>query len=223
MKLYWGPHTCAIGIHVLLEEIGLPYETERIDISGGATRKPPLLAVNPKGKVPTLVHDDGSVLTEFAAIATWLARSNPGSGLLPAGPETEARAVEVMAHVEGTIHGQGFARMFMPAMFEPQDVVHGTLSLGQAAVKNQAGRWWKWSSPSSIPNLPAIPTRPGMLHGCRCRAVLGGAVGAAAGHRVARQRRRPLRADARATLRPQGPGAVGRKLSGGGAEQRGVA
>ncbi len=76
MKLYWEPHTCAIGIHVLLEETGLPYETEKIDVGGGATREPPFLAVNPKGKVPTLVRDDGSVLTEFAAIATWLARRN---------------------------------------------------------------------------------------------------------------------------------------------------
>ncbi len=137
MKLYWGPHTCAIGIHVLLEETGLPYETEKIDVGGGATREPPFLAVNPKGKVPTLVRDDGSVLTEFAAIATWLARRNPALGLLPADPEVEARAVEVMAYVEDAIHGQGFARMFMPAMFEPQDVVHGTLGLGQAAVKRQ--------------------------------------------------------------------------------------
>ena len=137
MKLYWGPHTCAIGIHVILEETGLPYETEKVDVAGGATREPPFLAVNPKGKVPALVRDDGSVLTEFAAIATWLARKDPAPGLLPADPEVEARAVEVMAYVEGTIHGQGFARMFMPGMFEPQDVVHGTLGLGQAAVKRQ--------------------------------------------------------------------------------------
>lgn len=87
--------------------------------------------------MPTLVRDDGSVLTEFAAIATWLAGSSPASGLLPADPEVETRAVEVMAYVEGTIHGQGFARMFMPAMFEPQDAVHGALGLGQAAVKRQ--------------------------------------------------------------------------------------
>jgi hypothetical protein len=37
MKLYWGPHTCTIGIHILLEEIGKPYETEKLDLSGGAT------------------------------------------------------------------------------------------------------------------------------------------------------------------------------------------
>lgn len=106
-------------------------------MAGGATRLPPFLAINPKGKVPILVRDDGSVLTEFGAIATWLARTNRDAKLLPDDPETEARAVEVLAYVEGTIHGQGYARVFMPGTFEPQDLVHGTLGLGQASVKRQ--------------------------------------------------------------------------------------
>ncbi len=137
MKLYWGPHTCAIGIHFLLEEIGGPYETERIDVSGGATHRPPFSGLNPKGKVPTLVRDDGSVLTEFSAIALWLARSNPGKGLLPTDAEGEARIMEMMAYVEGTIHGQGYGRLIVPQMYEPQDMVHTTLGLGQASVKKQ--------------------------------------------------------------------------------------
>jgi glutathione S-transferase len=137
MKLYWGPHTCAIGIHILLEEIGKPYETEKIDVNGGATEQPAFRAINPKGKVPTIVRDDGSVLTEFGAIATWLARTNPEAGLLPDDAEIEARAIEVMEYVEGTIHGQGFGRVFKPAKFEPQDVVHGKLGLGASAVKDQ--------------------------------------------------------------------------------------
>lgn len=137
MKLYWGPHTCAIGIHVLLEEIGTPYETEKLDVNGGATRKPPFVGLNPKGKVPTLVRDDGTVLTEFAAIATWLARIHPDKNLLPVDPEIEARVVETMAYVEGTIHGQGYARLFMPEIFEPQDIVHQTVGLGQASVRRQ--------------------------------------------------------------------------------------
>jgi len=137
MKLYWGPHTCAIGIHILLEEIGKAYETEKLDVSGGATHAPPFMSINPKGKVPTLVRDDGSVLTEFAAIATWLARINPDKNLLPLDPEIEACVVETLAYIEGSIHGQGYARLFKPQMFEPQDMVHGTLGLGQSSVKRQ--------------------------------------------------------------------------------------
>ena len=137
MKLYWGPHTCAIGIHFLLEEIGKPYETEQIDVSGGATHRPPFSGLNPKGKVPTLVRDDGSVLTEFSAIAAWLARSSPEKGLLPTDAEGEARVIEVLAYVEGTIHGQGYGRLIVPHLFEPQDMVHGTLGVGKEAVKKQ--------------------------------------------------------------------------------------
>lgn len=137
MKLYWGPHTCAIGIHILLEEIGKPYETERIDVAGGATKAPSFTAINPKGKVPTLVRDDGSVLTEFSAIATWLARINPEKCLIPDDPDVEARLVETMAYVEGTIHGQGYGRILVPQMFEPQDVVHGPLGLGHENVRRQ--------------------------------------------------------------------------------------
>ena len=137
MKLYWGPHTCAIGTHVLLEEIGKPYETEQIDVAGGATHEPAFQAINPKGKVPTLVRDDGSGLTEYGAIATWLARTNPEAGLLPADPEAEARALELMDYAVGTLHGQAFARIFLPQKFAPPDAVHGTLGLGQGAIKQQ--------------------------------------------------------------------------------------
>ncbi len=137
MKLYWGPHTCAIGIHVLLEEIGKPFELEEIDVQGGANKKPPFIDVNPKGKVPTLVRDDGSVLTEYGAIATWLARTSPERDLLPHDPETEARCLEVTDYVVGTLHAQGFARIFLPEKFEPPDVVHATLGLGASKVKAQ--------------------------------------------------------------------------------------
>lgn len=137
MKLFWGPHTCAIGTHVLLEEIGKPYETEKLDVAGGDTHKPPFSHVNPKGKVPTLLRDDGSVLTEYGAIAIWLARTNPEAALLPSDLDQEVRVLEIMDYVVGTLHGQGFGRVFMPQKFEPPDVVHETLGLGQSATKTK--------------------------------------------------------------------------------------
>lgn len=137
MKLYWGPHTCAIGIHVLLEEIGKPFELEEIDVSGGDAEKPAFLAVNPKGKVPVLIRDDGSSLTEFAAIATWLARSNPGAALLADDPEAQARSIEITDYAVGTLHAQAFGRVLKPATFEPKDIVHGTLGLGKSSTKNE--------------------------------------------------------------------------------------
>ena len=138
MKFFWSPHTCAIGIHILLEEIGKPYDMEKLDVSGGATAKPPFTTtINPKGKVPVIVRDDGSTLTEFGAIATWLARNNPGKHLLAQDPEEEARTIEILDYVVGTIHGQGFGRIFKTANFEPPDVVHQSLGLGRSGTRSK--------------------------------------------------------------------------------------
>ena len=68
-----------------------------------------------------LVRDDGSVLTELGAIATWLARTNPQANLLPPKAEDEAGVREVVDYVVGTLHGQGLGRIFMPARFAPPD------------------------------------------------------------------------------------------------------
>lgn len=137
MKFFWGPHTCAIGIHILLEEIGIPYDSVKMDVAGGETGREPFTAINPKGKVPTLVRDDGTVMTEYGAIATWLARTNPDKGLIPADPEAERQGIEIMDYAIGTLHLQGFGRLFKTANYEPQDILHQTLKLGQASVKEQ--------------------------------------------------------------------------------------
>jgi glutathione S-transferase len=139
MKLYWGPHTCAIGTHILLEEIGRPYEVEKIDVAGGAAEEPWFKAINPKSKVPTLVLEDGRALTEFGAIAVWLARQAPELKLIPSDPDEEERALSLMDYTVGTIHSHGFGRVFKPEKFEPQDPVHQTLGLGQGSVR-QLGR-----------------------------------------------------------------------------------
>lgn len=119
MKLLYSPGACSLGIHVLLEEIGKPYETQAVNLREGAQHKPEFTSVNPKSKVPTLVRDDGSVLTEFPAIAFWLARSNPQAKLLPDDLEAQTRAIEALDYVVATIHMQGFSRLFGPANFGP--------------------------------------------------------------------------------------------------------
>jgi glutathione S-transferase len=119
MKLLYSPGACSLGIHLLLEEIGKPYDTERVNLAEGAQYKPDFTAINPKSKVPTLVRDDGSVLTEFPAIAYWLASTNPQAKLLPSDAEGQARALEAMDYVVATMHMQGFTRIFRPANFSP--------------------------------------------------------------------------------------------------------
>ena len=124
MKLYYAPGACSIGIHALLEEIGKPYETVKLNFQEGQQYKPEFTGINPKSKVPTLQRDDGSVLTEYPAIAYWLAASNPEAGLMPQGADDLARAVEAMDYCVATLHMQGFSRMFRPANFAPNEADH---------------------------------------------------------------------------------------------------
>ena len=119
MKLYYAPGACSIGIHVLLEEIGKPYDVEIVNLREGAQYKPEFLAVNPKSKVPTLTRDDGSVQTEYPAIAWWLARTNPFSNLLPDNLDQQAQVLELLDYCVATIHMQGFARLFRTSNFTP--------------------------------------------------------------------------------------------------------
>jgi glutathione S-transferase len=106
------PGSCSTGIHILLEELELPFEAYIVNLPAGDHTKPDYLAINPKSTIPTLVRDDGSPLTEFQAIAYWLARKYPRAKLLPGDPDGDARVLEAMDYVVGTIHGQGYTRIF---------------------------------------------------------------------------------------------------------------
>ena len=119
MKLMYSPGACSIGIHVLLEEIGKPYEAQLVNLREGGQFKPEFTSVNPKSKVPTLVRDDGSVLTEYPAIAYWLARTNPDKKLLPEDVETQVRAIEALDYAVATVHMQGFSRLFRASNYTP--------------------------------------------------------------------------------------------------------
>ncbi|GAB5445373.1 glutathione S-transferase family protein [Gymnodinialimonas sp.] len=102
--LCYAKKTCSIGIHVLMEEIGKPYDLKIVDFSKKEQKEPEYLAINPKGKVAALVRDDGSVITEFTAIAMALAFENPEANLMLTDPEGLVRTVEAMDFAIGTIH-----------------------------------------------------------------------------------------------------------------------
>jgi glutathione S-transferase len=85
-----------------------------VNFRESAQYQPPYTGINPKSKVPTLERDDGSILTEFPVIARWLALKNPQANLIPKDEETDIRAMEIMEYAVGTIHSQGFTRLFAP-------------------------------------------------------------------------------------------------------------
>lgn len=124
IKFYMTPGSCSTGIHILLEEIGLVFEAYPVNLLAGDQFKADYLAINPKATIPTLVRDDGSALTEFQAIAWWLARMHPRLKLLPDTADGEARVLEVMNHAVGTLHGQGFARLFTTDKFTANAADH---------------------------------------------------------------------------------------------------
>lgn len=114
MMFYMTPGSCSTGIHILLETLELPFQATVLNLPAGDHRRPEYLAVNPKGTIPALRLDTGEVLTEFQAIAFYLARRHPRAGLLPDDPLKAAQAVALMDHAVGTIHGQGWTRVFTP-------------------------------------------------------------------------------------------------------------
>ncbi len=117
MKFYMTPGSCSTAIHIVLEELEEVFEAHIVNLPAGDHFKADYVAINPKSTIPALVRPDGSVLTDMLAIAFWLARSRPRAGLWPAELEAETRALETMAYVVNTVHGQGFARIFATPSF----------------------------------------------------------------------------------------------------------
>ncbi|NDW07454.1 glutathione S-transferase family protein [Jiella pacifica] len=83
-KLYYNPTSRAAVARWMLEEVGADYELIPIDFQKGENRTPEFLAINPMGKLPTLILPDGTVMTEAAAILAHLADCFPAAGLAPA-------------------------------------------------------------------------------------------------------------------------------------------
>lgn len=137
MQFYYATNSCSTGIRVLLEELGVDYEAKRIDFASKQQFTPEYRAVNPKGKVPALVRDDGTLLTEFQAIAYWLARSHPDKGLIGTGLEAEARTLELLDFIVGSVHMRGFTFVLVPMKFSQHEearkdlVAHG---MGQIEI-----------------------------------------------------------------------------------------
>jgi glutathione S-transferase len=112
MHFHMTPGSCSTGIHILLEELDLLFAAHIVNLPRGDNTTPAYLAINPKGTIPVLVREDGTALAEFQAIAWWLALTHPQARLLPEGVDAQADALEILSHVVGTIHLQGYTRIF---------------------------------------------------------------------------------------------------------------
>ncbi|MGY8870029.1 MAG: glutathione S-transferase family protein [Pseudomonadales bacterium] len=80
--LYWDRGGANMATHALLEELGVDYQLVEIDLSRQMQKTPEYLAINPNGKVPTLLHND-NIVYESAAILIYLLDQHSESGLSP--------------------------------------------------------------------------------------------------------------------------------------------
>lgn len=116
MKLYYSPFACSLAAHIACREAGFDVELARVDLAskrveGGGD----LHAINPMGQVPTLVDDDGRVLTENSALLTHLADRAAGRGLAPR-PDAPDRyeLARWLSFVGAEVHKKGLALVFGP-------------------------------------------------------------------------------------------------------------
>lgn len=110
--LYYAPGACSLSVHIVLEWLGEPYETVRVNPSD-----PDYLRVNPAGQVPALDVGDGTLLTQCSAILSYLAHTHPGAGLT--GDETPLGQAELgrwSAFFTGDVH-PAFFPVFMPQRY----------------------------------------------------------------------------------------------------------
>ena len=103
IKLYYAPGACSLASHVALEEVGIPYETQKLNLMEGDQRKPDYLRLNPRGRVPTLVVDD-QVLTENVGILSYFGGGYPQAGLFPKKTWDQAKLMSTLAWLSNTVH-----------------------------------------------------------------------------------------------------------------------
>jgi glutathione S-transferase len=115
MKLYIWPGACSLAPHIVSREVGVDLEIAPLDRTERRAADGTVLStVNPKNQVPTLVLDDGKVLTEVGVISQFLADRKPGSDVLPAAGTMERyRVMEWLSFVSAELH-KTFAPLFRP-------------------------------------------------------------------------------------------------------------
>lgn len=116
MKLYYSPGACSLSPHIVVCEAGIPVDLEKVSLADHKTETgQDYMAINPKGYVPALRLDDGSVLTEGPAIVQYLADQRPTTGLAPTAGTIERYRLQEWLTFIGTELHKSFGTLFNPA------------------------------------------------------------------------------------------------------------
>jgi glutathione S-transferase len=116
MKLYYSSGACSMAPHIVLQELELPYEAVQVDLSTHklAETGEDYYKINPKGYVPAIELDDGSLLTEGVAILLYLGDRKPGLLAAPGSME-RYRTIEWLTFISSELH-KGFGPLFNKQM-----------------------------------------------------------------------------------------------------------
>lgn len=132
IQLHFSPSTAAMVPHIVLEELGVPYERVLVDREHGALDSPAYRALNPNGLIPVLVDGD-LVLYETAAICLHLSDTHPQAKLMPAlGTAERAYAYKWLMWLTNTLQAT------LLVYFYPQRWVNEGNAEGEAEVKAHA-------------------------------------------------------------------------------------
>ncbi len=140
---YHNPMSRGRIVHWMLEEVGAPYETKVLSFDAGEHKAPEFLALNPMGKIPTIVHR-GVVVTEAAAICTYLADAFPAAGLAP--PVDDPRRGTYLRWLffgAGCVEPALIDRMFSrPPVERPTALGYGSYEATLAALEQAVAPGW---------------------------------------------------------------------------------
>lgn len=134
LKLYFAPGACSFVPHTLLEAAGAEFEPQMVKLHKNEQNSPEYKAINPRGQVPVLVVD-GKPLTQIMAIIGYIDARFPDAKLLPTEPFERARAMELLAWMNNTVHPT-FTHVFMPYKFTSDEAA-------QASIKSQGAAQYK--------------------------------------------------------------------------------
>lgn len=116
MKLFYKKGACSLAPHIVMAELNMVYEIEEVDLKTKTSASGDYYKINPKGSVPALKMEDGSVLTENAIILQYLAEQKPEAGLMPKyGSFERYRCLEWLNFIATDIH-KSFSPLFGAGM-----------------------------------------------------------------------------------------------------------
>ncbi|MEZ4453454.1 MAG: glutathione S-transferase family protein [Nannocystaceae bacterium] len=138
LTFYYSPQSNATRVHISLAELGIPYETVQLDLRAGDQRRPEFLALNPNGKVPTIV-DDGTPMFESVAIQIHLGeRYGVERGLWPAaGTPERMLALTWLVWGQVTLGATIYRYMLNTSQWVPAELHHA--GQAEAAMKESLG------------------------------------------------------------------------------------